>query len=270
MILGVRHTTRYRFGTPRRSVTQSLRLTPAASDGQKVLDWSIVCEGGNFGQKIIDGAGDTVQTLTLIGPLEEAEIDCIGRVETQDNQGVLKGHREKCPPLAYLRDTRLTSVTHEIRDFAAAALEAAGDDALGRAHALAAAVTDEIEYTPGATHAATTAAEVLADGQGVCQDHTHLLIASALASGIPARYVSGYLYTDHEMGEASHAWAELHVPGLGWVGFDPANSCCPDERYIRLGSGLDAVGAAPIRGLTDGIGEEELDVAVQVTQSQQQ
>lgn len=96
------------------------------------------------------------------------------------------------------------------------------------------------------------------------------MIAAALAVDIPARYVSGYLFTDDEMGEASHAWAELHVDGLGWVGFDPANACCPDERYIRLGSGLDAIAAAPIRGLTEGMGEESLDVTVQVTQAQQQ
>ncbi|GAB1364405.1 hypothetical protein MASR1M32_36410 [Rhodobacter sp.] len=42
------------------------------------------------------------------------------------------------------------------------------------------------------------------------------------------------------------------VPGLGWVGFDPANRCCPDDRYIRLGSGFDARSAAPIRGIARG------------------
>lgn len=183
---------------------------------------------------------------------------------------MLRGLREKCPPLAYLRDTRLTRVTHAIHEFASDALDGLGDDILGRAHALSGAVTEAVAYTPGATHSETTAAEALAEGKGVCQDHTHLLIAAALAVDIPARYVSGYLFTDDEMGEASHAWAELHVDGLGWVGFDPANACCPDERYIRLGSGLDAIAAAPIRGLTEGMGEESLDVTVQVTQAQQQ
>jgi transglutaminase-like putative cysteine protease len=69
--------------------------------------------------------------------------------------------------------------------------------------------------------------------------------------------------------EAAHAWAELHVQGLGWVGFDPANRCCPDARYIRLGSGLDARAAAPIRGIARGGGGESLDVAVAVAAAQQ-
>jgi transglutaminase-like putative cysteine protease len=70
--------------------------------------------------------------------------------------------------------------------------------------------------------------------------------------------------------EASHAWAEVHVEGLGWVGFDAANRCCPDERYIRLGSGRDAGEAAPIRGIAGGLVDEEMDVEVVVAQSQQQ
>ena len=69
--------------------------------------------------------------------------------------------------------------------------------------------------------------------------------------------------------EAAHAWAELHIPGLGWVGFDPANRCCPDERYIRLGSGFDAQDAAPIRGISRGGTGEDMDVTVAVQQAVQ-
>ena len=270
MKLAVRHVTRYHFETPRRALTQSLRLRPARCAGQVVRAWSVTCAGGHFGELFTDGAGDAVQTLSLLGPLGAAEIEVAGLVETRDTQGVLRGHRETCPALAYLRCTRLTAPGHEIRDFAAAALDGQGDDVLNRAHALAAAVAAAVRYQPGVTHAGTSAAEVLAEGRGVCQDHAHLLISAALAAEMPARYVAGYLLTGHEMGEAGHAWAEIHVPGLGWVGFDPANGCCPDARYVRLGSGLDAVAAAPIRGLTEGAGEERLDVRVQVTEAQQQ
>jgi transglutaminase-like putative cysteine protease len=88
---------------------------------------------------------------------------------------------------------------------------------------------------------------------------------------MPARYVSGYLFAteDGAPHEAAHAWAEIWVEGIGWIGFDPANACCPDERYIRLGSGLDAREAAPIRGITQGAGEERLDVTVALEQLQQ-
>lgn len=94
-----------------------------------------------------------------------------------------------------------------------------------------------------------------------------------LSAGLPARYVSGYLMADDEagesQGEAAHAWAEIFIGSLGWIGFDAANACCPNERYIRLGSGLDAQDAAPIRGIAHGIGVELLDVAVAVMSVQQ-
>ncbi len=106
---------------------------------------------------------------------------------------------------------------------------------------------------------------------GVCQDHSHALIAAALSLGIPARYVTGYLFASDEEGghEASHAWAEVFVTGLGWVGFDASNGVCPDDRYIRLGSGGDALEASPIRGVSRGAGSERLDVEVTVNQVQQ-
>jgi transglutaminase-like putative cysteine protease len=85
---------------------------------------------------------------------------------------------------------------------------------------LAFAVADAIAYRPGVTHAHTTAAEALALGEGVCQDHAHALIACARVRGIPARYVSGYLFAseDGTPHEAAHAWAELHVPALAGSG----------------------------------------------------
>ena len=136
---------------------------------------------------------------------------------------------------------------------------------------LASTVADAIAYRPGVTHAHTTAAEALALGEGVCQDHAHALIACANHRGIPARYVSGYLFADADgqAHEAAHAWAELHVAGLGWVGFDPANRCCPDARYIRLGSGFDAQDAAPIRGIARGGAGEDMDVTVAILQATQ-
>lgn len=159
-----------------------------------------------------------------------------------------------------------------LSDLAATALDNIPEaEPLRRAHALSDAVADAIAYEPGMTEHGTTASEALALGSGVCQDHAHALIACALISGIPARYVCGYLFAtaDGSAHEASHAWAELYVADLGWVGFDASNRVCPDERYIRLGSGADAIDAAPIRGVARGMGGEEMDVSVSITQAQQ-
>lgn len=269
MILHVDHVTRYTYDAPVRGVVQSHRLHPSSFDGQRVIDWAVTVEGGVPGGAFRDGAGDLVRGWSVRGPVTAIEVRVRGAVETADTAGVLRGHRETVPPRSYLRSTRRTRA-----DAALAALgeAVAARDGLDLAHGLARGVSAAIAYRPGETDAGTTAAEALALGRGVCQDHAHALIAAARAQGVPARYVSGYLHAsaDGVPHEAAHAWAELWVAGIGWVGFDPANGCCPDERYVRLGSGLDAEGAAPIRGTARGAGREHLDVAVAVTTAQQQ
>ena len=263
MRLTVDHVTRYRYDAPVRSVVQSHRLTPSAFAGQRVLDWEVTVTGGTRGARHRDGAGDAVQGWTIAGPVTEIAVRVQGTVETEDLAGVLRGHRETVAPDCYLRETAPTRIDAALAALAATAI---GPDSLSLAHALSAAVADAIAYRPGVTHAHTTAAEALALGEGVCQDHAHALIACARSRAIPARYVSGYLFAteDGTPHEAAHAWAELHIPGLGWVGFDPANRSCPDARYIRLGSGFDAQDAAPIRGIARGGAGEAMDVTVAV------
>jgi transglutaminase-like putative cysteine protease len=105
----------------------------------------------------------------------------------------------------------------------------------------------------------------------VCQDHTHIFIAAARMSGIPARYVSVYLMMNDRIDqEATHAWAEAHVDGLGWIGFDVSNGISPDPRYVRVATGRDYRDAAPITGITFGSSTEELHVAVAVEQQRQE
>lgn len=265
MRLCVDHVTRYRYDQPVRGVVQSHRLTPSRYDGQKVISWEVTVSGGEKGGGFRDGAGDWVQAWHIKGPVTEIEVRVTGEVETSDVAGMLKGHREVVPPEAWCRSTPLTEPDEALR---ALAMSARHDEPLSFVHAMAFAVAGAIAYTPGATHEHTTAAEALAKGEGVCQDHAHALIACARAAGFPARYVSGYLFATEEGTpyEAAHAWAEIHVPGYGWIGFDPANRCCPDPRYIRLGAGLDAREAAPIKGIARGAGtgSESLEVTLSV------
>ena len=266
MILSVQHVTQYRYDEPVRFAVQSHRLTPSVFDGQKVLGWQVMVSDGVRGGGFRDGAGDWVQGWSVRGPVAEITISVQGQVDTSDLNGMLTGHRETVPPEAYLRATRPTLANAALADLA---LTCGGAQALDRAHRLSGAVSDAIVYTPGTTLADTTAAEALALGTGVCQDQAHALIAMARHGDIPARYVSGYLMAKGASGEASHAWAELWIRGLGWIGFDPANRCCPDDRYIRLGSGYDAQDAAPIRGFSRGLATESLDVTVAVQTLQQ-
>lgn len=269
MILTVDHVTTYRYDRPVRAVIQSHRLTPARFDGQRVLDWEAGIAGGLRGGGFLDGAGDWVQGWTVPGPVDTVVVRVRGTVETVDLAGVLRGHREKLPPEVWLRKTPATRCDAAMAELAEATAPTA--TGLELAHALARAVHEAVDYAPGQTQSQTTAAEALARRQGVCQDHAQVLIALARRRGLPARYVSGYLLADAEgkPHEAAHAWAEIWVAGLGWVGFDAANACCPDARFIRLGAGFDAADAAPIRGIARGDAAESLEVAVAVSQQQQ-
>jgi transglutaminase-like putative cysteine protease len=268
MWLTVDHVTRYSYDKPVRAVVQSHRLTPSAFDGQRVIEWQITVSDGVQGSSFRDGAGDSVQGWTVQGPVTEIAVHVKGTVETTDLAGVLRGHRETVPPQAYMRPT---DPTRPDAALLALAGQGRGHDPLSHAHALSALVSDAIAYRSGTTDAHTTAAQALAQGQGVCQDQAHALIAMARSTGLPARYVSGYLHAsaDGLLHEAAHAWAELWLPDLGWVGFDPANRCSPDARYIRLGSGMDAQDAAPIRGVSRGGARENMDVTVAVLATQQ-
>ena len=138
---------------------------------------------------------------------------------------------------------------------------------LNELHALSATILNMAPYQTAKTNVATSAEEALAMQSGVCQDHAQIFIAAARQAGMPARYVSGYLLMDdttHQ--DASHAWAEVHVEHLGWVGFDVSNGISPDERYVRLATGRDSKDASPISGLRVGNSVEAMNVSLDILQ----
>jgi transglutaminase-like putative cysteine protease len=266
VLLSVRHITRYVYAEPVSYAVQSLRLTPSSFTGHRVVAWQVRVPGAGPALQFKDGHGNLVHMVTIVAQHRSLTIEAEGMVETSDCNGVVDGLPTAPPPRVYLRQTSQTRFEPAIRELAQSV---ANQDALSHLHALSAAIRSAVEHVPGATDTHTTAADALAAGRGVCQDHAHIFIAAARAKGIPARYVTGYLLLE-ETGPrtAHHAWAEAWVEGLGWVGFDVANRICPTERYVRLATGLDAKGAAPITGSRRGGAEEALDVSVLVQQQQ--
>src|SRR5690606_1587934 len=130
---------------------------------------------------------------------------------------VMGHHSGHMPLWAFLGQTGLTRPGPRIRQLLASVARGA-DEPLPMLHALSAAVRDRVAYETGRTHVDTTAEEACAAGHGVCQDHAHVFIAAARALDVPARYVSGYLMMNDRIDqEATHAWAEAWVEGLGWV-----------------------------------------------------
>jgi transglutaminase-like putative cysteine protease len=267
----IRHTTHYAFSEPVLHALQRLRLTPKETQGQRIIDWQMRFDNAHAELGYDDQHFNHVTLIGVRPGVREVTVTCEGIVETEDNAGVIGRHSGHLPLWNFLRQTTLTRPDAKLRALlrevpGAGVPGGAGEGApLEFLHALSALIRERIPYETGRTHAATTAEEAVSHGYGVCQDHAHIFIGAARASGIPARYVSGYLMMDDRIEqEATHAWAEAHVEGLGWVGFDVSNGICPDPRYVRVATGSDYRDAAPVTGISFGGMEEVLRVGVAV------
>ena len=123
-------------------------------------------------------------------------------------------------------------------------------------------------YDPKTTDSKTTASQAFLLGKGVCQDYAHVMIAFLRALKIPARYVSGYFWTDDAENDlsagASHAWLEAYLPNYGWLGIDPTHNDLVDERYVSLAIGRDYGDVSPVRGTYRGTSSRNLEVNVSV------
>ncbi|QFR32595.1 transglutaminase family protein [Ancylobacter sp. TS-1] len=275
MRIHVNHATTYTYDPPANGAIQTLRLTPRNHDGQYVVSWRIDVSEGSRLRAHEDAFGNVTHTFAAEGPIGELRVLVEGAIETQDTAGVIRGVTERFPPSLFLRGSELTTPDIELAGFAATACAGEGDR-ITRLHTLMDAIADVMTFDPDPTHSSTTAVEAFKLKRGVCQDFAHIFTACARHVGIPARYVSGYLVGDGAEAElraghqAGHAWAEAHIEGLGWVGFDAANRQCPTEAYVRVAIGLDYLGAAPVRGNRYGGGDENLTVALKVDQSSRQ
>jgi transglutaminase-like putative cysteine protease len=265
LTLKVRHTTHYAFATPVVHALQRLRLTPKETHGQRILDWRMRFDNARAELQYDDQHCNYVTLASLTPGAREVTVTCEGMVETEDNAGVIGRHSGHLPLWSFLRQTPLTRPGARLRALLRDLPASDTREPLDFLHALSALIRARIAYETGRTHAATTAEEAVGHGYGVCQDHTHIFIGAARASGVPARYVSGYLLmNDRIEQEATHAWAEAHVEGLGWVGFDVSNGISPDPRYVRLATGSDYRDAAPVTGISIGAADQVLTVGVAV------
>lgn len=267
MRLTVRHLTTYAYETAPDRCALRLRLYPPAFDAQRIVSWKVSVNGQGIAPLLTTSTGDRESIWTCSGPTPTVEIVAEGEIDTKDAAGVVRGLRDGARTGVYLRTTPLTESSPAIADMANATT---GTRPLDRLHALMEAVANAVDYRSGSTSTATTAAQAMKAGAGVCQDHAHVFISAARVMRVPARYVVGYLLAQDTKLTETHAWAEAHVPEIGWVGFDPANRICPTDRYVRLGCGFDSADAAPIRGNVSGAPQERLTASVDISLAQGQ
>ncbi len=270
MLVEIHHQTTYDYDVPTEQAVLHLLLTPQQFPGQHLVRWMIDVPGIDRAATFVDGFANIVHLVASKQVARRLDIVAEGAVRCEDRGGVVGKFRTDIPPRLFLRRTHLTAPDDAIVELAAR-ISAAAATTLDRLHALMGHLYTTMTFLPGHTHARTTAAEALAARTGVCQDYCHIFLSVARHIGVPARYITGYLVMEgDDTADAHHAWVEAFDDDLGWVAFDAANGICPTERYVRLSCGLDAHGAAPIRGIRQGRSHEELQVTVKARGQAQQ
>lgn len=265
MKLSIRHTTQYDYDGPVGFALQKVRLRPQDNPLQNVVNWNLSVEGGALEARYSDHYGNQLDLVSADAGTQRLLITAEGTVETTDAAGVLGKVYGRAPLWHFAQATTLTKPGPKIAALAKV-LDTDADD-ITRFHSLSAEILNVVPYEIGQTNAGTSAEDAVTQGKGVCQDHANIFISAARQAGFAARYVSGYLMmNDRVEQDASHAWAEVHLDGLGWVGFDVSNGVSPDGRYVRLAIGRDAHDAAPISGLRSSQADESMIVSLQVQQ----
>ena len=273
--LRIRHSTGYRYAGDVHSSYNEARVTPLSTDRQIALETAVQVTPSAPTFRYWDYWGTLVDAfdvhephteLSVVGtsvvetsaPPEEtpsATWDDIRRPEVQDQFAEL------------LAPTTFVPVVEGLEDEVDTLREAASPvDAVRRA---AASVHERLAYDKGATNVRTTAADALRAGGGVCQDFAHLTLAVLRPLGIPARYVSGYLYPQSEVevgatttGE-SHAWVEAWTGD--WWSLDPTHDYPVGERHVVVGRGRDYGDVTPLKGIFQGAPASDLTVCVELT-----
>ena len=259
MKLVIEHRTEYCYEKPVAHSTQYLRLTPKSSSRQRVISWDLSMP--ETAPRSTDAFGNILHVLTLDRPHDTIAIAARGEVEIIAEQR--EDDDQRLSPLIYQRFTQITRADPLIRDFAE---RFAGRPALQKLSELSAALFELMPYVPGSTMVSSTATEAFSAGRGVCQDHTHVFLSCCRVLGVPARYVSGYLYTNDSSHVASHAWAEVWLVDR-WHTFDVTNQVCEPTHHLKLAVGLDYLDACPVRGVRYGGGEESMHAFALVERS---
>jgi transglutaminase-like putative cysteine protease len=138
--------------------------------------------------------------------------------------------------------------------------------------AMAHAIKAEFEYNPRDEMGTQDPLVTLDGGSGSCRDFALFMMEAARSLGFAARFVSGYLYDEEKVGGsepvvgggATHAWAQIYLPGAGWVEIDPTNDLVGGRNLLRVAVARDPKQAIPLSGTFTGAPADYLGLNVQV------
>ena len=285
MLLDIRHLTQYHYAAPVRESVIELWVQPQKGGRQRLISFELEIDPSVQLFSYADAFGNAVYHFDVPQPHEHLAIQARSAVETDRTDPVPGGLdlgewdrlnsdflRGDCfdylHPHGFARSTPALEAfiqNHHLD-------QARAHDPLSAARKVCETVYHALEYQHGITRADSPIDLALAAAQGVCQDFAHIMIAICRSWGIPARYVSGYLFTDRSEGDrsdpdATHAWVEVFLPSLRWVGFDPTNNVMAGERHVVVAVGRDYSDMPPSRGVYKGDADSALTVAVSVRQA---
>jgi transglutaminase-like putative cysteine protease len=282
----IEHVTAYRYSEAISESQMEVRMQPRTEGAQRCWDFQLKTNPRSKVAWYRDPLGNIVHHFDVPGRHTHLTI----AVEALIEMGPVTLPSETLGPTAWdeLRDlgesdadawemlqpSRFACQTEALDAFTREAGLGRLADPLATMFAFTRAVGSRFTYAPKSTRVDSPIDEALASRRGVCQDFAHILISLGRSAEIPCRYVSGYLFhrpddTTGSAHDATHAWVEALMPGLGWVGFDPTNDLAAAERHIRVAVGRDYADVPPTRGVFKGHAQTEtaLHVAVRVAPS---
>ena len=283
MLLEVRHLTQYRYAGPVRESVMELWMQPQKNARQRLISFDLAIDPAAHHFSYPNVYGNAVYHFDVPQPHELLTIRATSVVETSpppilpDALDLGEWDRLKSDfvrgdcfdflmPHGFAIRTPALEVFVAERDLN----DLVRIDPLSALHALCGIIYNAFSYKPGVTEADSPIDLALKLKSGVCQDFAHIMIAVCREWGIPARYISGYLLTDRSTKtersspDSTHAWVEVFLPSLRWVGFDPTNNIVAGERHIPVAVGRDYNDVPPSKGVYKGDAESDLSVAVAV------
>lgn len=278
MYYAITHLTTYQYSEPITDSVMKVRMQPRTDAYQQCLRFKLSISPEARPAAYKNYLGNMIHTFDIPGAHEKLAIKAEAIVEVQPYPALPVALPESAwdtlDERYYDRDCydmlingRYVDDTSLLKVFASEINWRRRDDPLTLLRELNHAIYTHFEYHQHITTVDSTIDIALEARGGVCQDFAHIMLALVRQIGIPARYVSGYLFhrEDRSDEDASHAWIEAWLPSLGWVGFDPTNDLIAADRHIRVCVANDYERAAPSNGVFLGSAETELEVRVEVS-----
>lgn len=264
--LRIAHRTEYRYDRPVRFGPHRLMVRPRDGHDLWVLDASLLITPRAKLRWHFDTFGNCIAQATFSEPAETLLIQSELLIRRYPiGPRLLSIDRDRTPyPFTYSADDRvdlapLIALQHPeelpvLKEWLDTAFQARPTEALAFLRALADAINASFDYTRRDELGTQSAATTIAKGRGTCRDLAFLFMEAARSFGFATLFVTGYLH-DPLRGEsgvvgggATHAWADVFIPGEGWVEFDPTNRIVGGGALIRIAGTRTPAQASPISG----------------------